>query len=84
MIVKTNFGGILADIEDSQGITITTQKLSREMPISYGQALSLRKEQTKRFDALTLQKFFKFCLQFGVTVTPNDIFQFVSEEQPAS
>ena len=76
MRLTTNFGGVLEEIERKKAITITTVQLSREMPIGYGQALALRKEQTRRFDASTLEKFFNFCRNQGVTVTPNDIFKF--------
>ena len=51
------------------------------MPIGYGQALKLRKDETKRFDTSTLEKFIQFCSSFGVTVMPNDIFKFKHIEQ---
>ena len=81
MTLKTNFGGILESIEDRIGAKITTLEMSRKMPIGYGQALKLRKDETKRFDTSTLEKFARFCSSFGVTVTPNDIFRFEDASQ---
>lgn len=81
VVLKTNFGGVLEDIEAKKGIRITTLEMSRKMPIGYGQALKLRKDETKRFDTSTLEKFIQFCSSFGVTVMPNDIFKFKHIEQ---
>lgn len=74
--VETNFGGILKRIEAKEGEDISTSFLSREMPISYTQAMKIRRDEIERFDAKTLIKFIAFCRSFGVTVTPNDIFKF--------
>ena len=76
LAVKTNFGGILAGIEEQTGMKISTKAFSRSMPMSYVQARKLRDDQTTRYDSETLAKFVRFCARFGVKVTPNDIFKF--------
>ena len=81
IVIKSNFGGILSEIEEKTGLRISTKSFSRSMPIGDTQARNLREDKTKRYDAETLAKFVAFCARLGHKITPNDVFQFETIEE---